>query len=302
MSATAAIASRRSRRSRRRALSGFLFVLPAVCFTAVFFVVPLGMTIWMSLNDWPLLTKPHFAGIGNYLKLLQDRTFWSSLLFTVKYTVAVTPPLFLTAFGLALLVQRRAPLVGLFRTAYFLPVVIGMAVASLLWVWLLNDQVGVISDVLMRLHLTREPLVWLDTTNTALAGIVVMVLWKAAGFTMVLLLVGMQAIPEDLNEAARIDGASWWQRMRHITLPLLRRTFALALVISVIGSFLAFEQFFILSHGGPQNSTISVVYWIYRTAFISFRLGYAAAASVVLLLVLVLLSVLQLWLLRDEEA
>lgn len=302
MSATAAIASTRSRRSRRRALSGFLFVLPAVCFTAVFFVVPLGMTIWMSLNDWPLLTKPHFAGIGNYLKLLQDRTFWSSLLFTVKYTVAVTPPLFLTAFGLALLVQRRAPLVGLFRTAYFLPVVIGMAVASLLWVWLLNDQVGVISDVLMRLHLTREPLVWLDTTNTALAGIVVMVLWKAAGFTMVLLLVGMQAIPEDLNEAARIDGASWWQRMRHITLPLLRRTFALALVISVIGSFLAFEQFFILSHGGPHNSTIPVVYWIYRTAFISFRLGYAAAASVVLLLVLVLLSVLQLWLLRDEEA
>ncbi len=301
MRSRSALTPRARRSSRRRALSGFLFVLPAVCFTAVFFVVPLCMTAWMSLNDWPLLTRPHFTGLGNYAKLLQDPTFWSSLLFTVKYTVAVTPPLFLAAFGLALLVQRRAPLVGAFRTAYFLPVVIGMAVASLLFVWLLNDQVGVISDVLMRLHLTREPLVWLDTTNTALGGIVLMVLWKASGFTMVLLLVGMQSIPDDLTEAARIDGAGWWQRTLYITLPLLRRTFALALVISIIGSFLAFEQFFILTHGGPHNTTISVVYWIYRTAFISFRLGYAAAASVILLLILVLLSVLQLWVLRERE-
>ncbi len=309
MNATPTIAPRRApaarrrapSRSRRRALAGIAFVLPAVCFTAVFFVVPLGMTIWMSLNEWPLLKQPHFTGLANYARLLHDPTFWSSLLFTVKYTLAVTPPLFLVAFGLALLVQRRAPLVGLFRTAYFLPVVIGMAVASLLWVWLLNDQVGVVNDLLLRLHLVGEPLVWLDSPHTALLGIVIMVLWKAAGFTMVLLLVGMQAIPDDLVEAARIDGASGWKRTLHITLPLLRRTFALALMVSIIGSFLAFEQFFILSHGGPHNSTISVVYWIYRTAFISFRLGYAAAASVILLLVLVLLSVLQLRLLRVEE-
>ncbi len=302
MSATAAIASRSAAPGRRRALAGLLFVLPATCFTLVFFVVPLGMTLWMSLNDWPLLGRPRFAGLGNYLKLLQDRSFWASLLFTAKYTLVVTPPLFLVAFGLALLVQRRAPLVGALRTAYFLPVVIGMAVASLLWVWLLNDQVGVISDVLMRLRLLREPLQWMDTTDTALAAIVVMVLWKASGFTMVLLLVGLQAIPEDLSEAARIDGAGWWQRTRHVTLPLLRRTFGLALVISIIGSFLAFEQFLILTHGGPHNGTISVVYWIYRAAFTSFRLGYASAMGVVLLVLLVMLSVLQLWLLRDEEA
>jgi multiple sugar transport system permease protein len=298
---TPAATSRLQRSRRRRALTGLLFVLPAVCFTAVFFIVPLAMTLWMSLNNWPLLGRPRFTWFANYALLMQDRSFWSSLLFTVKYTLAVTPPLFLVAFGLALLVQRRAPLVGAFRTAYFLPVVIGMAVASLLWVWLLNDQVGVISDVLMKLGIVREPLQWLDTTGSALAAIVGMVLWKASGFTMILLLVGMQAIPEDLSEAARIDGASGWQRLLHITLPLLRRTFALALVISIIGSFLAFEQFYILSHGGPHNSTISVVYWIYRAAFTSFRLGYASAMAVILLVVLVLLSVLQLWLLRDRE-
>ncbi len=301
MRAAAARGARGPRRQRRQARAGLLFVAPAVCFTAVFFVVPLGMTIWMSLHDWPMLGRPRFAGLGNYMRLFQDRSFWASLLFTAKYTLAVTPPLFLTAFGLALLVRRRGPLVGLLRTAYFLPVVTGMAVASLLWVWLLHDQVGVISDVLMKLHVLREPLQWLDRPDTALAGIVVMVLWKASGFTMVLLLVGMQAIPEDLDEAARIDGATRAQRLRYVTLPLLRRTFALALVISIIGSFLAFEQFFILTRGGPHNSTISVVYWIYRAAFVQFRLGYAAAMSVVLLVILVLLSVLQLRLLRVEE-
>ncbi len=301
MKAPAVSAARGRRRDRRQARAGLLFVAPAVCFTAVFFVVPLGMTIWMSLHDWPMLGRPRFAGVGNYLRLFQDRSFWASLLFTARYTLAVTPPLFLTAFGLALLVRRRGPLVGLLRTAYFLPVVTGMAVASLLWVWLLHDQVGVVSDLLQRLHVISAPLQWLDRSDTALAGIVVMVLWKASGFTMVLLLVGMQAIPEDLDEAARIDGATRTQRLRFITLPLLRRTFALALVISIIGSFLAFEQFFILTRGGPHNSTISVVYWIYRSAFVQFRLGYAAAMSVVLLVILILLSVLQLRLLRDRE-
>jgi multiple sugar transport system permease protein len=296
----AAIPGTRSRSARRRARAGLIFVLPAVLFTVVFFVVPLGMTLWMSLNDWPLLGKPTFAGLDNYAELLHDRSFWSSLLFTAKYTLVVTPPLFLLAFGLALLVQRPGRFVGAFRTAYFLPVVIGMAVASLLWAWMFNDQVGVLSDVLLKLGWVAEPVQWMDSTGTALGSIVMMVLWKATGFTMVILLVGMQGIPEDLSEAARCDGASWLQRTRYVTVPLLRRTFALALIISIIGSFLAFEQFYIITHGGPHNSTITVVYWIYRAAFTWFRLGYAAAMSVILLTILVVLSVLQLHLLRDD--
>jgi multiple sugar transport system permease protein len=152
----------------------------------------------------------------------------------------------------------------------------------------------------MKLGLVAEPVQWMDSTGTALGSIVMMVLWKATGFTMVILLVGMQGIPEDLSEAARCDGASWLQRTRYVTVPLLRRTFALALIISIIGSFLAFEQFYIITHGGPHNSTITVVYWIYRAAFTWFRLGYAAAMSVILLTILVVLSVLQLYLLRDD--
>lgn len=291
----------RRRVNSARRWVGLMFILPCLLFVLVFFLLPLGMTAWMSLHDWPLLGQKSFVGLRNFIDLASDQTFWSSLWFTTKYTLLVTPVIFLVAFGMALLMQSRRRLVGLFRTLFFLPVVIGMGAASLLWVWLFNDQVGVLSAILMRLGLVSEPVQWLGEPGSALASIIVMVVWKVAGFTMLLLLVGMQGIPDEIYEAARIDGADWWQSMRHITLPLLRRTFALALTISVIGSYLAFDQFYILTRGGPQNSTITVVYWIYRAAFTYFKLGYAAALSLVLLVILVAINVIQQYLLRDPD-
>lgn len=289
------------RRSTARHRAAYLFILPCLLVTTVFFIVPLLMTVWMSLNHWPLLGKSSFAGLKNYFDLLNDESFWGSVAFTVKYTLVVTPAIFLFAFALALLVNRSMRFVGFFRTAYFLPVVIGMTTASLLWTWLFNDQVGIFSAILMDLGWVDEPVQWLGETSSALASIVVMVLWKASGFTMVILLVGMQAIPQDLYEAARLDGAGWWSQIRHITIPMMRRTFALALTMSLIGSFLAFEQFFVMTRGGPFNSTITVVHWIYRASFTYFKLGYGAAMSVVLLLILLVLSGLQMYLLRDDH-
>lgn len=284
-----------------KTLAGYWFILPCLSVTTIFFIVPLLMTLWMSFNQWPLLGKPSFSGLQNYLDLLTDESFWGSLGFTVKYTIVVTPAIFIVAFALALLVHRSVRFVGFFRTAYFLPVVIGMTTASLLWTWMFNDQVGIFSAVLMDLGLISEPIQWLAETNDALASIVVMVLWKASGFTMVILLVGMQAIPQDLYEAAKLDGARWLAQVRYITIPMMRRTFALALTMSVIGSFLAFEQFFVMTRGGPFNSTITVVHWIYRASFTYFKLGYGAAMSVVLLLILLALSVLQMYLLREDN-
>ena len=289
------------RRSPDCQLAGYVYILPCLLVTTLFFIIPLLMTLWMSFNEWPLLGQPSFTGLKNYQDLLYDDSFWGSLGFTVKYTVVVTPLIFLVAFSLALLVHRGVRLVGLFRTAYFLPVVIGMTTASLLWTWLFNDQVGIFSAVLMDLGWVEEPVQWLAETHSALASIVVMVLWKASGFTMVILLVGMQAIPQDLYEAARLDGARWYTQIRHVTIPLMRRTFALALTMSLIGSFLAFEQFFVMTRGGPFNSTISVVHWIYRASFTYFKLGYGAAMSVLLLLILLALSVLQMYLLREDD-
>jgi multiple sugar transport system permease protein len=289
----------RSATARRRQRTGLLFVLPSVLFVGLFFIIPLLMTVWMSLTDWPLLGSPHFIGLGNYRTLTSDSTFWQSLGFTAKYTVVITPAIFLVAFGLALLVRQKVPGVGLFRTAYFLPVVIGLGTASLLWVWMFNDQVGVFDGILQGLGLVKDPVEFLADPLGALIAIVVMITWKTAGFTMLLLAVGMQAIPDEFYEAATVDGAGRWARLRYITLPLLRRTFALALVISVIGSFLAFDQFYIMTHGGPQNQTITAVYWIYNNAFTYFKMGYGAALSIVLLIILIAISVVQLYLLRD---
>ena len=286
--------------SQRRQQAGLFFVLPAVLFTLVFFIIPLIMTFWMSLNNWPLLGKHFFIGLDNYVKLASDSQFWGSLWFTTKYTALVTPFIFVFAFILALLVDQPLRGVGIFRTAYFLPVVIGLGTSSLLWVWLLNDRVGIINGVLMDLGWIKNPVIWLGDKDLAMFSIFFSVVWKTVGFTMFLLLAGMQAIPEELYQAAMVDGASFWDRLRYITMPLLRRTFALALVLSMIGSYLAFDQFFIMTRGGPSNQTITVVYWIFNNSFTYFRMGYGAALSIVLLVILVVLSILQLYLLRDD--
>jgi len=282
--------------------AGILFVLPSVLFTLLFFIIPLIMTAWMSLHNWSLLSGHSFIGFENYRALARDSQFRRSLWFTTQYTLMVTPPIFILAFILALLIKLPLRGIGFFRTAYFMPVVIGLAASSLLWVWLLNDRVGVFDGILLQLGWIRQPIVWLGTKSLAIGSIIVSIVWKTVGLTMILLLTGMQAIPEDLYQAAMVDGANFWVQLTRITMPLLRRTFALALIISVIGSYLAFDQFFILTRGGPQNQTITMVYWIYLNSFTHFKMGYGSAQSIILLFILAVLSLVQLRLLRSETS
>lgn len=286
--------------SQRRMIAGFLFVLPAVLFTLAMFIFPLIMTGWMSLHNWPLLGQATFLGLQNYVDLVNDGQFWSSLWFTTQYTLLVTPPIFILAFLLALLVNTALRGIGVFRTIYFIPVVIGLGTSSLLWVWLLNDRVGIFNGMLLDLGLIERPIIWFVDKNLAMFAIIVSIVWKTVGFSMILLLAGMQAIPDELYQAAEVDGASYWQRLTHIMMPLLRSTFALALVLSVIGSYLAFDQFYIMTRGGPQNQTITTVYWIFNNSFTYYKLGYGAALSIVLLVILGILSIIQLRVLRDD--
>ncbi len=292
----------RGARLRRKQLVGLVFVAPAVLLVLVFFVIPLGMTFWMSLHNWPLLGRPRFIGFGNYTALVNDTRFWRAMQFTVYYTVIVTIAIFAVAFPLALFVERSRPLTPFYRTAFFLPVVVGFGSASLLWVWLMNVDAGLFSTLLYRFGITERPVNLLLEFDTTFWSIIVMVVWKTAGFNMIILLTGLQGISTEVQEAARMDGASYWQRFRRITLPLMRRTIALALILSVAGSMLAFDQFYIIADGGPRNSTVTAVYWIFSQSFVSFRLGYGAALSMVLLVILVAISVLQLRLLRTRDA
>lgn len=291
------------RRSRKSGWRGLLYIAPAMVLVILFFVIPVIFTAWMSLHNWPLMGGTHWIGFKNYVRMFHDTRFLSALQFTAYYTVIVTIAIFAVAFPLAIFVEKQRRFVSTYRTIIFLPVVVGLATASLLWVWLANVDSGFIGPALRALGLVEKSPNLLANFDSAFLTIVVMVVWKIAGFTMIILLTGLQAIPAELTEAARIDGAGRWQRFRHLTLPLMRKTIALALIISVTGSILAFDQFYIMTSGGPQNRMISVVYYIFNQSFVSFQLGYGSALSIVLLGILVALSVVQLWLLRvgDEK-
>ncbi|MBA8832862.1 MULTISPECIES: carbohydrate ABC transporter permease [Rhizobium] len=291
----------RRRRRRRSNWRGLAYIAPAMALVIVFFIMPVLFTGWMSLHNWPLMGASRWIGFNNYFRMANDTRFMTALSFTAYYTVIVTIAIFAIAFPLAIFVEKERQFVGAYRTIIFLPVVVGLATASLLWVWLANVDSGFIGPALKALGLVEKSPNLLATFDTAFLTIVVMVVWKIAGFTMIILLTGLQAIPSELTEAARIDGAGRWQRFRHLTLPLMRKTIALALIVSVTGSILAFDQFYIMTAGGPQNKMISVVYYIFNQSFVSFNLGYGAALSIVLLAILVAISIVQLWLLRVGE-
>ena len=241
---------------------GLLYIAPAILLVTVFFVVPLGMTAWMSLHNWPLMGEHSFVGLDNYVAILRDTRFWNALKFTGYYTVIVTIAIFAIAFPLAIFIEKPRPLTNLYRTFFFMPAVVGFASASLLWSWLLNVDSGLFSPAAYDLGLIDKKFNLLATFQPAFWSIIAMVVWKVAGFTMIILMTGLQSIPQDLQEAAVIDGAGPFARFRAITLPLMRRTLALALILSVAGSILAFDQFYIILRGGPRNQTLTAVYWI----------------------------------------
>ncbi len=267
----------------------------------MFFLVPLGLLVWMSLHDWPILADPELNAPKNYTDIADNQLFVDAVIFTLKYTVLVTVVLSLAALGLALLVQHSRPGVGFFRTAFFLPGAIGFAATSILFLGFLNGRFGPIDPFLIDLGIIDEPVSWVGTPNMALFSTIGLVTWRFAGFNMLILLVGLHMIPLEVYEAAKVDGAGRWQTFTRVTLPLLRPTFALMLIISITGSLVAFDQFYIFTRGRPANSTVSAVMVIFREAFVSNDLGAAAALSAVLLLALLVFNGFLLRVLRHRE-
>jgi multiple sugar transport system permease protein len=299
---TASPAGRRAhRRATRRPLTGMLFVAPTAVIVAALFVVPLGILVYMSFTDWPLLGSPTPNGLDNYRQLADDDQFLGAITFTLLYTAITTVVLFAVAF--VLVAVSNSPRRGsrFYRTAFFLPYVVGTAAASSMWWVDAHDQLGVFNQILRAVGLADQPIGLLATPGKALGSVIALVVWKFIGFQVIVLLVGLQAIPREYYEAALVDGASTWQRLRYITVPGLKPTLALLTVLSVTGSLLAFDQFFVLTHGGPDNSTVTVVLALYNKAFQSFRLGNAAAEAVVLLAALIIINGVQLRLLRGRE-
>jgi multiple sugar transport system permease protein len=287
----------RSAQSRRSARAGALLVTPAVALVTAFVLFPLGYAVYISLTDWPLIGTYRFVGLANYQNLLHDAAFLHAVKFTLLYTAIVTPPIFVVGYGLAALLRANRFGAKIFRTIFFLPFVIGLSTVSFIFEIELQPNSGGVDFLLSRLGLVSDSHAWTVGTGPALLAISVIVVWFASGLTMLILTGGMQGIPRELYEAADVDGASWWEKERRITLPLLRRSIALALIISVIGSFLAFNQFYILVQNNVGLET--VVEWIYQTAFTRFQLGYATAMAIFLVLVIGLITIAQFLILRD---
>jgi len=267
---------------------------PALLFVAVFVMIPLGQLVAVSLTDRSLLGGGKFIAFANYWRIWNDASFWRALEFTAKYTLVLTPILIGLGFALALLTVQNTPLKRLTRTIVFLPVVIGLSSSSLLWFWLLDEQVGLLNKLLVDLSVIREPIVWFASADLAFWAVVISITWKVVGFGMVLFAAGIQSINPDILEAAVMDGASYWRRVRFIILPLTRRVLLLTTLVSAIGSMLAFDQFYIMTSGGPRGQTFTAVYWIYQNSFISFRLGYGGALSIALTLIILVFSTMQL--------
>jgi multiple sugar transport system permease protein len=287
-------------RARRRL--GFLYALPTAVYVIVFFVIPLLLVARMSVSNWTLLGGDRGVNFpNNYTSIANNSLFWPAVLFTIEYTVIVTILLIGLGLVLALLVQERGRWTGFLRTSFLLPAAIGLATAALLFWGFYSPTIGPISPPLIRLGVIDQPIQFFATTLSALLSTVFLIVWKYAGFYMLILLVGLQAIPSEVFEAAAIDGASRWQTFRGITLPLLRPSLALALILCITGSLLAFDQFYILTKGAPDNTTVTVVQLIYREAFQRQNLGTAAALSIVVLAVLLVLNTLQFRGLRSAE-
>ncbi|OJX67809.1 MAG: ABC transporter permease [Micrococcales bacterium 72-143] len=288
--------------SRRRALLGWAYAAPAAAFVVLLFLVPLATVGQMSVSDWSLLGGNRgWNAPDNFTDLAADPLLWPSVGFTLFYTVLVGVIVLVLAMLLALLVQESTRWNSMLRTAVLVPSALGLASASLLFWGLYSPNIGPISPILQWLGVIHEPISFLGTPQAALWSTVFLIVWRFTGFYMLILMVGLQAIPVEVYEAARLDGASRWTTFWNVTLPLLRPSIALAVVLSVTGSLLAFDQFFILTKGGPDNSTVTIVQLIYRAAFQHFNLGVAAALSLLVLLALLVINVAQFRALRPKD-
>ncbi|UNX54457.1 sugar ABC transporter permease [Georgenia sp. TF02-10] len=292
-----------SPRGRKDALRGWAFVAPTAILVVGLFIVPIGLVAFMSGSDWSLMGGNRGSNFpDNFTNVLADPLLGQSVSFTLRYTLLTTLILMPIAFLLALLVQEARRWNNVLRTAILVPSALGIASSSLLFYALYSPQVGPLNPILDQLGLmdVRESI--LGTANGALWATVVLVVWRFAGYYMILTMVGLQAIPGDIYEAASLDGASKVTQLRKITLPLLRPTIAMTMILSITGSLLAFDQFYILTKGGPNNETMTIVLLIYKYAFETKKdLGMAAALSVLVLVALVVVNLFQLRALRGRD-
>ncbi|MBK8021965.1 MAG: sugar ABC transporter permease [Chloroflexi bacterium] len=276
-----------------------ILLAPAIIGLFVFALFPVFEAFRMSFYDAPLLSpRREFVGLENYNDILMDTVFHTAIVNTIVYAIAVVVLQVVLALVLAMLIKDKFPGVGFFRTAYIIPIVTSLVVVSTVWKIMFHTDNGLINSVLQMFSIA--PVRWLTDPNVSLFSIVIIGVWKEVGFSMLVLLGGIQSIPGDLYEAASIDGASDWKTFWRITLPLLRRALLFVVVLSTVNAFKIFIPIYVITSGGPSDSTQTIVHYIYETVFRYFKLGYGSALSFVLLAIVLALTAGQFILLRSD--
>lgn len=272
--------------SGRKTLLGYFFISPFILGFLLWFVIPTATAVWMAFQDWNMMTDARFIGLNNFANLFDDELFWQALKVTTVYTVVAVPITMALAFSVALLMNTRVRGINVFRTLYYLPVVVPAVAGAILWAWILNTEFGFLNILLRSVGLPKVR--WLVDPNLALFSLIFVSLW-GLGSTMVIYLAGLQGVPDVYYEAAEIDGAGGWHKLRHVTIPLMSPVIFFTLIMGIIGAFQVFTTGYLITGGGPDNATLFYVLHIYRTGFKNFHMGEAAALSWVLFVIIVVL-------------
>ncbi|VKM47423.1 ABC transporter permease [Streptococcus pneumoniae] len=280
---------------------GYSFLAPALILLGIFLVIPVGMVIYYTFTDYYLLTPDErkFVGFENFIRLTKDPIFLKSFLNTLKFVVWIIPVQLGAALGMALIVNKKRKGNMFFKVVFFAPVVMSLVVISILWLYLLNPNSGLLNAILNKVGIASQP--FLTSPKQAMYAIVFVSAWQGAGYQMLLFLGGMQNIPQDVYEAAELDGFSKWAQFRYITMPLLKPTALFVLLTTLISAFKLIVQPMVMTQGGPLNSTITMVYYIYQQGFTDRLVGYSSSIALVFTTLIGMISLVQRRVLKEDD-
>jgi len=288
-----------SRLGRHQERMAYIFIAPAMLLFFIFVVYPIFKAVILSCTNYDIISRSEWVGLENYKRLLHDNLFFITLKNILYYVSMAVPTGIVISLGLAMILNRKKPGMKTFRAIYYIPMLTSGVAASVVWLWLLNPEYGLVNQLLRNIGIIGPT--WLADSSTAMFAIVIVTLWQGVGGNMIIYLAGLQGIPGYLYESAVLDGANRWQSFWHITWPMLRPTTFFVSIILMIGAFQLFDQAYVMTEGGPANATKTVVYYIYETGFEELKMGYASAQAFVLFMIILAFSLVNIWINRESS-
>lgn len=298
------VAGRRGRRlnlKQREALTGWLFVSPALIGFGIFTFGAILYSLYLSFTDYDMFGTPEWVGLENYIKAFtNDEYFYQYFGNTFYFAIVLVPVVLVISLFLAILINKKVgKLTKAYRVTLFLPSITSTVAVSMVWLWIFNPDMGILNNFLTAIGFHNPPM-WLSDPEWSKPALIIMRVWQMSGYYMLLFLAGLQTIPETLYEAAEVDGASSWQRFTRITVPMLSNTTFVVVILLIIESFNMFESIFVMTEGGPLGSTSTIMYYIYEQGFMSYNMGYASALAWIFFALILVFTLIQFRFRREQ--